>query len=92
MDKEYYHKLLEETVSQLEAMKISLFSSIVNIGMVGVYPEIHACMNEGDSYEFEPAHFMDTGDANLDILMKALEALAEAKESLKNLNAIEEQE
>ena len=92
MDKEYYHTLLEETVSQLEAMKISLFSSIVNIGMVGVYPEIHACMNEGDSYEFEPAHFMDTGDANLDILMKALEALAEAKESLKNLNAIDEQE
>lgn len=88
INKEEYRNLLEEAVSKLEELKISVFTSIINLGMVGVYPEIHACMDEGDAYDFEPAMFSETGDVNLDILLTALEALSDAKESLMNLNGI----
>ena len=62
---------------------------MVNVGFSGVYKDISRVHEPGDIINMELAMFEDTDDQNLDLLVEAVKKIAEIKESLINLNALE---
>jgi len=80
-----YTDTLKEASETLQEMEQNLFTQIVNIGMYGVYKEIHDLMEPGDDYEFELAMFEGTDDKALDILLKLIRHVATARQRLYEL-------
>lgn len=87
-----YRDALMEATALLVQVERWLFTAMINTGMTGVYRELHQAFEPGDVYEFELAHFEDTGDANLDLLVDVLKQTAAARISLINLNTLPEPE
>ncbi|RYZ83198.1 MAG: hypothetical protein EOP04_20430 [Proteobacteria bacterium] len=88
-DLDYRNTIIEAT-DLLSEMEQRLFTAMVNVGMYGVYKEVHEVFCVGDIYHFESEHFEDTGDANLSSLMKLIEQVALTRSQLVNLNALPE--
>lgn len=77
-----YIEALREATLQLEEMESQLFTSIINIGMCGVYHEIHSCMEVGEVFEFEPLMFSGTEDRHLEKLLALLLHLQKTRQQL----------
>jgi hypothetical protein len=85
MVNEDYTGTLKEAFETVQDMEQNLFTQIVNVGMYGVYKEIHDVMEPGDDYEFELAMFEGTDDKALNTLLKLIKQVAEAKQQLFEL-------
>ena len=84
-----YKQWLEDAVHTLQNAENEIFTAMVNVGFSGVYKDISRVHEPGDIINMELAMFEDTGDQNLDLLVDAVKKIAEIKESLINLNALE---
>jgi hypothetical protein len=90
MQQQEYRETIIETLNKLEVAQTRLFTAMVNVGMKGTHIDIDTVFDLGEVYDFEIEMFEDSGDANLDIIVKLLKQMEAAKQSLMNLNAIDE--
>ena len=58
--------------------------------MLGEYKEIDATFEEGDIYEFDIEQFRNSKDINVENLVLLYDKISETKESIKNLNSIDD--
>jgi hypothetical protein len=84
-----YKQWLEDAVRTLQNAENEVFTAMVNVAFSGVYKDISRVHEPGDVINMELAMFEETDDQNLDLLVDAVKKIAEIKESLINLNAIE---
>src|SRR6478735_4871472 len=89
MSSSEYKQWLEDAVHTLQNAENEIFTAMVNVGFSGVYKDISTVHEPGDIINMELAMFEDTGDQNLDLLVDVIKKIAEIKESLINLNALE---
>jgi hypothetical protein len=62
---------------------------VLNIAMAGQYKELGRLHQEGELVEVEPSMFEDTGDVNIDLLLKVVGVINDTKASIRNLNALD---
>ena len=84
-----YKQWLEDAVHTLQNAENEVFTAMVNVAFSGVYKDISRVHEPGDVINMELAMFEETDDQNLDLLVDAVKKIAEIKESLINLNALE---
>ena len=69
-----------------------LMDRIVNVGMAGEYHDIGKTFSPEDSYEFDILQFRNTEDITLNTLIHLFDEMEDAKETIKNVNAITDEE
>ncbi len=69
-----------------------LMDRIVNVGMAGEYLDIGKTFSPEDSYEFDIVQFRNTEDVTLNTLIHLFDEMEEAKEIIRNVNAIRDEE
>src|SRR6476660_6311042 len=84
-----YKQWLEDAVHTLQNAENEVFTAMVNVAFSGVYKDISRVHEPGDVINMELAMFEETNDQNLDLLVDAVKKIAEIKESLININALE---
>jgi hypothetical protein len=89
MSSSEYKEWLEDAVHTLQNAENEVFTAMVNVGFSGVYKDISRVHEPGDIINMELAMFEDTDDQNLELLVGLVKKIAEVKESLININALE---
>jgi len=84
--KQDYTTQLMDSIAGLESIRNQLFDHVINVGMHGVYKDIHAVLEPGDSYKFELAHFEDSDDESLQTLVKLLRHVDYAAQKMLKIN------
>ena len=69
-----------------------LMDRIINVGMSGEYQDIGKTFSPEDSYEFDIVQFRDTGDITLNTLIRLFDEMEDAKELIKNIHVITDEE
>ncbi len=87
-----YKQTLVEAIQLLANAENELFTAMVNVAFSGEYREISSLHQVGEVLNLELAMFEDTPDSNLNHLSKLVKQLAETKNTLMNLNGIEEED
>jgi hypothetical protein len=83
-----YKTTIINAINSLTTTQVATFSSIVNIGMASDLKDLE--FEEGEEIDFELAHFDGSNDINIQTLVALFRQMEEAKQSLINLNAINE--
>jgi hypothetical protein len=83
-----YKTTIINAINTLTTTQVATFTSIVNIGMAGDLKELE--FEEGEEIDFELAHFDGSSDTNIITLVALFRQMEEAKQTLINLNAINE--
>lgn len=73
----------------LEEAQGHALSAVLNIAFAGKYKELGRLYEVGEMFQIEPAAFEDTGDANIDLILKLISEMDSVKESIRNLNGLE---
>lgn len=63
-------------------------STVLNIALAGPYKELGSLYEEGELLEIEPAMFEDTGDVNIDLILKLVAIIKKTTKSIRNLNSL----
>lgn len=69
-----------------------LMDRIINVGMEGEYKEIGETFSPEDSYVFDILQFRNTEDITLNTLIALYDEMEKAKELIRNVNAISDEE
>lgn len=83
-----YRDTLIEAADLLREMEQRLFTAMVNTGMYGAFCEVHTSFDVGDTFEFEPEMFEDSGDNNLELIVGLLKATAAARSRMEERNGL----
>ena len=83
-----YKEALESALECLEEAEGHTMSAILNIAFAGEYKELGRLYEIGEILEIEPAMFEETGDANIDLILKLVREINGVKESIRNLNGL----
>ncbi len=89
MSKQQTYK--EAVITALECLDEAeghVMSAVLNIAFAGEYKELGRLYEIGEILEIEPAMFEDTGDANIDLILKLVYEINSVKESIRNLNGL----
>lgn len=65
---------------------------MLNIAFAGEYKELGRLYEVGEMLQIEPEAFEDTGDANIDLILKIIYQIDSVKESIRNFNGLEDKE
>lgn len=87
-----YRDFLIEACNTLTNCEAELFTNALNLLMSGELKSVDEAFEIGDSYKFEFNHLDTSKDTNVKKLVDLIKLLNEAKESLKNLNSITDEE
>lgn len=88
---EYRNKLVD-AVKNLSDCRGEIFTSLINVAMLGEFKDIHETFEVGDTFEFEIEQFRDSKDINVEKMVQLYEFMSETMESIMNLNSIENPE
>lgn len=83
-----YKEALAAALNCLEEAEGHAMSAVLNIAFAGEHKELGILYEEGETIEIVPAMFEDTGDTNVDLVLKLVAAIKEIKESIRNLNLL----
>ncbi|MGB3065348.1 hypothetical protein [Sphingobacterium thalpophilum] len=89
---ENYREYLVKTVFELDKFLDELDLNITNLAMNGEFSEANDLFNEGDTLSLSIADFEDANDLNVRKLINVFHFLTDIKKSLKNVNAISDEE
>jgi hypothetical protein len=89
MQDEDYQDTLKDAVRILHDAEIEIFTAMVNVGFKGAYDEISKLHEVGEVLNLEIAMFENTGDANLDTLVKIVKEISRTKHQLININGLD---
>jgi hypothetical protein len=87
-----YRQTIVEALNVLNVAQIKIFTAMVNVGMAGSLSDLADAYDLGEVVDFEIEMFAESGDANLEIIIKLISQMEAARQSLMNLNVIGEDE
>ena len=83
-----YQEALKTALECLEEAEGHTMTAILNIAFAGEYKELGRLYEVGEILQIEPAMFEDSGDANIDLILKLVYEINSVKDSSSNLGAI----
>ena len=89
MQDQDYKETIEDAIRTLHEAEIEIFTSMVNVGFKGAYDEISKLHEVGEILNLEIAMFENTGDTNLDALVKIVKEISRTKHHLININGLD---
>lgn len=87
-----YREKLIMSYLYIRTSQEDLMDRIVNVGMSGEYQDIGKTFSPDDFYEFDIVQFRNTEDVTLNTLIHLFDEMEDAKETIKNVNAISDEE
>ncbi|MGN6194706.1 MAG: hypothetical protein ACTHOB_07185 [Ginsengibacter sp.] len=84
-----YKEALQSALNCLEEAQGHALSAVLNIAFAGEYKELGSLYEVGETLQIEPAAFEDTGDANIDLILKVIYEIDSVKDSISNLSGLE---
>lgn len=89
MQSESYRDNLIEALKNLVQVNESIYKSVINISMQGELKEFNDAVPIGEEHELQWDLFKNSNDVNIQLLIKLIEQVEEAFQSICNLNNIE---
>ena len=89
---ENYRDYLVKTVFELDNFLDELDLNITNLAMKGEFSEANDLFDEGDTLSLSIADFENANDLNVQKLISVFNFLTDINKSLKNVNAISDEE
>ncbi len=83
-----YNEALLSALDCLEDSEGHAMSAVLNIALARPYKELGRLHEVGEIFEVVPDMFRDTGDNNIDMVLKVVDSIIELKETIRNLNAL----
>ena len=65
---------------------------MLNIAFAGEYKELGRLYEDGETLQIEPAVFEDSGDVNIDLILKVIYQVDLVKACIRILNGLEDKE
>lgn len=87
-----YREYLVKTVFELDKFLDELDLNITNLAMNGEFSEANDLFDEGDTLSLSIADFENANDLNVRKLINVFNFLTDINKSLKNVNAISDEE
>lgn len=88
MQNDNYKENLKEALRTLIKVHQSIFESLIDVSVQGDLKEWNASVPIGEVHEFSFGLFKNSGDTNIQLLVKLMENVDATFESIKNLNSI----
>lgn len=88
MQADNYKLNLEDALKNLIKVNQSIYSSLISILMQGELKEWNNSVPIGETHNFDFDLFKNSGDTNIQLLVKLMENVDETFESIKNINSI----
>ena len=89
MQPDSYKENLKDALKNLIKVNESIFSSLIEISMQGDLKEWNTSVPIGEIHQFDFEIFKNSGDTNIQLLVKLMENVDATLESIKNINSIE---
>lgn len=89
MQSDSYKENLKEALKNLIKVNESIFNSLIDISMQGDLKEWNSEVPIGETHQFDFELFKNSGDTNIQLLVKLIENVDATFETLKNINSIE---
>lgn len=83
-----YKEAILSALDCLEEAEGHAMAGVLNIAFSGTYKELGRLHEVGEIFKAEPGMFADTGDTNIDLILKVVEAISNTRETIKNLNGM----
>ncbi len=89
MQPDNYKENLKEALKNLIKVNKSIFNSLIDISMQGDLKEWNNAVPIGETHQFDFELFKNSGDTNIQLLVKLIETVDETFETIKNINSIQ---
>ncbi|MFZ6025871.1 MAG: hypothetical protein ACOYVG_15625 [Bacteroidota bacterium] len=89
MQTENYKENLKEALRNLIRVNESIFNSLIDISMQGDLKEWNDSVPIGETHQFDFELFKNSGDTNIQLLVKLIETVHTTFETIKNINSIQ---
>ena len=80
---------LKEALKNLIRVNESIFNSLIDISMQGDLKEWNDTVPIGETHQFDFELFKNSGDTNVQLLVKLIETVDTTFETIKNINSIQ---
>lgn len=88
MQLDNYKENLKEALKNLIKVNESIFNSLIDISMQGDLKEWNNAVPIGETHQFDFELFKNSGDTNIQLLVKLIETVDTTFETIKNINNI----
>ena len=88
MQTDNYKENLKEALKNLIRVNESIFNSLIDISMQGDLKEWNDTVPIGETHQFDFELFKNSGDTNVQLLVKLIETVDTTFETIKNINSI----
>ena len=89
MQPDNYKENLKEALKNLIKVNESIFNSLIDISMQGDLKEWNNAVPIGETHQFDFELFKNSGDTNIQLLVKLIETVDTTFETIKNINSIQ---
>ncbi|MBS0647056.1 MAG: hypothetical protein JSR97_10775 [Verrucomicrobia bacterium] len=89
MQTDNYKENLKEALKNLIRVNESIFNSLIDISMQGDLKEWNDTVPIGETHQFDFELFKNSGDTNVQLLVKLIETVDTTFETIKNINSIQ---
>ena len=89
MQTENYKSNLKSALENLIKVNESIFNSLIDISMQGDLKEWNNAVPIGETHQFDFELFKNSGDTNIQLLVKLIENVDATFETIKNINSIQ---
>ena len=89
MQPDNYKENLKEALKNLIKVNESIFNSLIDISMQGDLKEWNNAVPIGETHQFDFELFKNSGDTNIQLLVKLIENVDATFETIKNINSIQ---
>lgn len=89
MQTDNYKENLKEALKNLIRVNESIFNSLIDISMQGDLKEWNDTVPIGETHQFDFELFKNSGDTNVQMLVKLIETVDSTFETIKNINSIQ---
>jgi len=89
MQQDNYKENLKEALKNLIKVNESIFNSLIDISMQGDLKEWNNAVPIGETHQFDFELFKNSGDTNIQLLVKLIENVDATFETIKNINSIQ---
>ena len=89
MQPDNYKENLKEALKNLIKVNESIFNSLIDISIQGDLKEWNNAVPIGETHQFDFELFKNSGDTNIQLLVKLIENVDATFETIKNINNIQ---
>ena len=89
MQTDNYKENLKEALKNLIRVNESIFNSLIDISMQGDLKDWNDTVLIGETHQFDFELFKNSGDTNVQLLVKLIETVDTTFETIKNINSIQ---